>query len=56
MSNLEEISFLENSKKIVEEYSQLPNIVNIHLTTMIPSLTKILDSLPLSIDKPKKAS
>lgn len=47
----DKIDFLDSSRKIVEEYSQIPDTVSVHLATLVPELTKIFDSLPLSIQK-----
>ena len=54
VNNSDEINFQDSSKKIVEEYSQLPSTVSIHLSTLLPSLTKIFDDLPMNLDKPAK--
>ena len=38
----------------MEEYSQLPGTITAHLSTLVPELTKVFDSLPLTLDKPTK--
>ena len=45
---------METAKQIVEEYSQLPNIISIHLNALVPHVVKSLDSLPLTFTKTKK--
>lgn len=49
-------TFLDNSKKLVEDYANLPGAVTAHLSTLIPELTKIFDSLPLNVQSSSSTS
>lgn len=50
MATLEKVEFYDNCKKMVEKYANLPGAVTVHLSTLVPELTKVFDSLPLSLD------
>lgn len=53
--SVDKVEFYDSCRKIVEDYANLPGTVTAHLSTLIPELTKIFDSLPLSVDKSKSA-
>ncbi len=45
------IHAIDSSQKLVEEFSNIPSAVSVHLSTVLPTITKLFDSLPINVKK-----
>ena len=45
------INTIDNSRKLLDEFSNLPSAMSVHLATMVPELSKLFDSLPIKVKK-----